>query len=341
MSDGQGQIRTGGVPIPTGKVSAAELAELIGAFSEVTTRLQGTHEQLHAEVARLTAELRQANEQLERSRRLAALGEMAAGIAHEVRNPLGSIRLYARMLKEDLQDRPAERHTVGKIDRAAQGLAGIVEDLLMFAREFKIRREPVPVAELIGSALEACREGEVPGFDSVGVERAPGIAAWGTAALDIDRGLVVRALVNVIRNAVEAMVESGITPRRLLLDAAREQSQGASCILRVCDTGPGVPPEVIPRMFNPFFTTRQTGTGLGLAIVHRIMEAHGGQVCVRTLEGRQEGGHGRGGACVELRLPLAVAGDPGAGQEGLKPRIETTGYHTGAPTARGMAEVRA
>src|SRR5687767_8545993 len=95
-------------------MTPAELAGLMSAFNEVTGRLQQTHETLQREVVRLRGELREANEQLERSRRLAALGEMAAGIAHEVRNPLGSIGLYARMLEQDLSDRPAERATAVK-----------------------------------------------------------------------------------------------------------------------------------------------------------------------------------------------------------------------------------
>lgn len=311
-----------------GKVSPTDLAELIGAFNEVTARLQGTHEQLHAQVACLSAELRSANEQLERSRRLAALGEMAAGIAHEVRNPLGSIRLYARMLDEDLEDRPAERETVGKIDRAAKGLAGIVEDMLMFAREFKIRREPTSPAGLFNAAVEACREDLVPGLESVGIVRAPGTDE-SDVLLDADRGLVIRALVNVVRNAIEAMVESGCRHRRITLGHRCAAGEPSVCILTVADSGPGVPAEVIPRMFNPFFTTRQTGTGLGLAIVHRIVEAHGGRVSVRNMS--------EGGACVELRLPAVIA-DRNESTDG--PEFGSLKAITRADQ-RGIAEVRA
>lgn len=276
-----------------GKVSPADLAELIRSFNEVTDRLHLTHQQLHAEVARLTGELRHANEQLERSRRLAALGEMAAGIAHEVRNPLGSIRLYARMLQEDLHDRPQERHTVSKIDNAAVGLAAIVEDLLMFAREFKVRRDVVPVSEIFSCAVESCREDRIPGVDATQfVQVIDGPSPSEDLHLDVDRGLMVRALVNLVRNAVQAMHESGCSLRRVVLGASASQS---ASMLTIQDTGPGVPEHVAARMFNPFFTTRETGTGLGLAIVHRIVEAHGGQVCVRTAPG--------GGARVQILLP--------------------------------------
>src|SRR5438874_11415481 len=110
----------------------------MASFNEVTSKLERTHESLRLEVARLQDELRQANEQLERSRRLAALGQMAAGIAHEVRNPLGSIRLYASLLEQDLGDRPAEKEIAGKIAAAVQGLDGVVGDVLNFSRELKV-----------------------------------------------------------------------------------------------------------------------------------------------------------------------------------------------------------
>ncbi|MBL8963620.1 MAG: hypothetical protein KF787_09590 [Phycisphaeraceae bacterium] len=283
-----------------GRVSPADLAELIGEFNNVTARLHTTHQRLHAEVARLMDELRRANEQLERSRRLAALGEMAAGIAHEVRNPLGSIRLYARMLVEDLSDRPEERATVRKIDSAAVGLACVVEDMLMFAREFRVRCSPTRAEDLFESAIAACREEGLPGIEAVRFV----IVGEGEFA-GVDRALMTRALVNLVRNSVQAMDEAGSSVREVTLEAER------SCdgfVMRASDTGPGAPPEVTDRMFNPFFTTRQTGTGLGLAIVHRIVEAHGGQVTVRNAPA--------GGATVEIRVPdAAVVASLGAGDE--------------------------
>src|ERR1051326_2654322 len=139
-----------------GAVTPGELAELIGAFNEVTARLQGTHEALRREVARLQGELREANEQLQRSKRLAALGQMAAGIAHEVRNPLGSIRLYARMLEQDLADHPQERQTASKIAAAVHGLDGVVGDVLSFSREIRISAQAAEAGDLLDRALEAC-----------------------------------------------------------------------------------------------------------------------------------------------------------------------------------------
>ncbi len=271
-------------------VTPGDLAELMAAFNEVTARLEGTHESLRREVARLEAELREANEQLQRSRRLAALGEMAAGIAHEVRNPLGSIGLYAGMLEQDLADRPGERQTAVKIGAAVRGLDRVVGDVLSFAREVRVRRSPVEASSLFSAALEACAP-------------APGIRVarrdherTDATVLDVDTGLAIQALVNIIRNALQAMEEAPPPPRgvhTLTLDAP---CPAGWAVLSVGDTGPGVGRDVIDRMFNPFFTTRATGTGLGLAIVHRIVDAHGGRVAVRDHAPAR-------GATFELQFP--------------------------------------
>jgi len=307
-----------GEPSDRALISPGDLAELIACFSEVTTRLEATHDQLRGEVGRLNAELSRANEQLERSRRLAALGEMAAGIAHEVRNPLGSIRLYARMLDQDLADRPSERQTVRKIDTAACGLDAIVGDVLTFSREFSLRTAPCDAVDLITQSLEACCHDGVRGWRAAEIVRADILrtsrGATTVSEFHADRSLVQQALVNVIRNGFEAIDEAAARQpgfeHRLVIDTlARECSDAQGNlqrfhVLSVRDTGPGVSADVVARMFNPFFTTRSTGTGLGLAIVHRIVDAHGGRVAVID-NASVEGAHDddRRGTTVELLFP--------------------------------------
>ena len=299
-------------------IAPGDLADLVSSFSEVTARLEATHDQLRAEVARLNRELSEANQQIERSRRLAALGEMAAGIAHEVRNPLGSIRLYARMLDEDLADRPQEQSTVRKVAGAARALDGVVGDVLTFAREFRLRLEPCDAAELIERAVSSCAHDGVPGWGRV--ELACLAPSAGTVVFEADPSLAVQALVNVIRNAIEAANEgvpatgeAPAGPPRVVVDAfwrdSRESgaTSGKVAVVRVRDNGPGVSEEVIGRMFNPFFTTRSTGTGLGLAIVHRIVDAHAGRVTVRDNRSDPERqGEELQGATVELVFPGVV-----------------------------------
>ncbi len=262
----------------------AELVEIIRAYNDVTDRLQQNHEVLNAEVARLQRELASANAALQRSRRLAALGEMAAGIAHEVRNPLASIQLYTNMLEEDLADRPPLQELASKIAAAVRGLNGIVGDVLTFARELKLRC-------VEGSAADALRRAA----DAVVAQRHD-------AAIDVrfegedrlirhDPELLHQALVNLVRNAAEAMPDGGT----ITLGIAPVEGDAESARLIVRDTGPGISDEAIDRIFNPFFTTRATGTGLGLAIVHRIVDAHGGSIAVHNDVG--------GGAVFVLTLP--------------------------------------
>lgn len=287
----------------------------MSAVNEVTARLQASHEALRGEVTRLTRELGEANAQVERSRRLAALGEMAAGIAHEVRNPLGSIRLYAGMLEQDLPGASEEHRIASRISGAVRVVEGIVGDVLTFAKEFKLRPAEISVPEAFDRALEACRHDGVAGWrgvDVVRLDRADGALG----CIYADANLLQQALVNLVRNAFEAMAESPGGTHRLTLDARTRRVAGADGRVRphgvivVTDTGPGVSPDVVARMFNPFFTTRGQGTGLGLSIVHRIIDAHAGRITVRN---NSEAGGGPG-ACAEIALPLDDAGTEPAGE---------------------------
>lgn len=292
-------------------LSPADLAELLASFNDITARLTSTHENLRGEVERLTRELTEANEQLERARRLAALGEMAAGIAHEVRNPLGSIRLYARMLTQDLADQPGPCTIAEKIGRAAAGLEGVVGDVLAFSREFKARPETILAGDLFDAVLEGVRHDGTPGWRDVEF-----IREGDDVELYADAGLLRQAMVNLARNAVEAVRET-TGARRVVLHAARPRGRRDEAVLCVRDTGPGIPGDVLARMFNPFFTTRASGTGLGLAIVHRIVDAHGGRVIARNAGGGAEftihlplkDGRARRGGGVHITIPSKACKD--------------------------------
>ncbi len=284
-----------------------DLAGIIRAYTEVTDKLQHSHEALHEEVARLQRELTGANAQLQRSKRLTALGEMAAGIAHEVRNPLGAIQLYAEMIVEDVQavaqgrravDALAEPvETAGKIAAAVRGLNAIVGDVLSFAREIRPRLREVEVSLLLDRVVSL----HAPAIAAAKValvredHRQPALVAC------VDPDLIVQALLNLVRNAVDAMMIAGGTVgggadevRQLTLDARHDESQ---LVLIVRDNGPGIAEQDIDRIFNPFFTTRSTGTGLGLPIVHRIVDVHGGTISV----------YNDSGAVFEMRLPAVPA----------------------------------
>lgn len=334
-------------PSAAARLGEHDLAELLSAFNDATQKLHATHESLRAEVARLQAELTSANEQLERSRRLAALGEMAAGIAHEVRNPLGCIRLYARMLVDDLGDRPSERGIAEKIASATRGLDAVVTDVLAFARELRLRPEPISAWTLIDKAVDEALladAGETGTYPAVRVVRES--TGHASDAIACDHALMHRALVNIVRNAVQAMREAatadptrqcvlGLATRRVQLpDAARPLAPDAEYLaIVVRDTGPGIPTSVMERMFNPFFTTRAAGTGLGLAIVHRILDAHGGRILVSNAAPSDDTDTLGSGAVVELLLPAHRHIDliepkhglaSSQGQDGLRPHLTTT-----------------
>lgn len=273
-----------------------DMAQIIHAYNEVTLKLERSHEALNAEVQRLSRELASANAALQRSRRLAALGEMAAGIAHEIRNPLAAIQLDTQSLAADLAEHD-DALLVQHISEAVRGLDAIVTDVLTFAREMEVRRVEAAAADVFENAVEALR----PVIDEAGIRvRLEGDVD--EVVVPHDRDLLHRALVNLIRNAAEAMNRGGT-----LTLGAEKDAQVVRLIVR--DTGPGINADAIDRIFNPFFTTRPTGTGLGLAIVHRILDAHGGSIAV----------HNDGGAVFTLSLPVA-SGEPSSDDEESQPQ---------------------
>ena len=277
-----------------------DFAEFMRAFNEATARLQETHAALAAQVERLQGELAEANERLRRSRSLAALGEMAAGIAHEIRNPLGAIALNAEMLASDVEGNPQAVSSVEKILRAARRLDRIVGDVLSFARDTRINAVPTSAREILELAASDCEA--LLEREDVDLR----IDVDGDCRLVADGPLVAQAVSNLIRNAAQAM--RGMPVREVSLSAREARLRTADgarrgfIVLAVEDTGPGIPADARERIFNPFFTTREEGTGLGLAIVHRIVDAHGGMTACADAT-RSAAGRGTG-ARLELSLPL-------------------------------------
>ncbi|MBQ71306.1 MAG: hypothetical protein CMJ67_00200 [Planctomycetaceae bacterium] len=283
----------------SGGIDAAEFAELVRAFNEVTARLESTHGSLRREVASLKDELAEAQARLRRSRQLAALGEMAAGIAHEIRNPLGAIGLTLEALTEDLVDRPEQLELCGRVTRAVTRLDSIVGDVLAFARDTRVRPVSAAVAGPIIAAVAASEDlVDRHGID-VDLDLDEEVVA------EMDGALLEQAILNVTRNACEAMA-SHDRPRRLMVGLRsrdlRDPDAGVieHAVIEIVDTGPGIPDDVRRRMFNPFFTTRAEGTGLGLAIVHRIIDAHGGRMDVES---------SADGTVMRFSLPLAFRGE--------------------------------
>ena len=260
-----------------------DLHELLQMYNTVTQRLQVSHERLEGEVVRLREQLEEKNRELELKKRLAALGEMAAGIAHEIRNPLGGIQLYATTLLAELSDRPAAADLVKKISSGVKGLNSLVGDMLAFTRDLQLERRDEDLGEIVMTTLELA----TPAL----VEQDVKVRVHGSVSgkrLSVDRRLLERVLLNLVLNAAEAIGEEYTHGRQGQPHDGqmeiRATHTGGKTEIVIEDNGPGIPAECVEKIFDPFFTTKHTGTGLGLAIVHRIIEAHGGRI---TAENRQ------------------------------------------------------
>lgn len=232
----------------------------------------------HILLFRDMTEIRRLEEEVARSRRLASLGNLAAGVAHEIRNPLSSIKGFATWFRERHQDNPEERETADVMIREVDRLNRVITQLLEFARPLTMHRIPTPLQAVIRHALKMV-EGEAQGKRIVvETDLSPEV---GEIPLDADR--MTQVLLNLFQNAIGAMEGGGFL--RISLDR-RDERDGKGVRITVADTGVGIPKEDLPRVFDPYFTTRPSGTGLGLAIVHKIVEAHGGEVRLESEPGR-------------------------------------------------------
>lgn len=265
-----------------------ELIAIINKYNDVTERLKHSHELLGREVTRLREELDEKNKELARRERLAGLGEMAAGVAHEIRNPLGGIGLYASLLERDLENMPDQLDITRRIGDGVRNLESIVGDILAFAGGAEPNRQPARLADLMDRALTQCARQVEAQNAEVDVD-----LRLTQIELSCDAGQIERALVNLISNALDAAGKGG----RIWIRSGETGLNDNRAAIVIEDNGPGIEQDKLHRVFDPFFTTKDNGTGLGLAIVHRIAEAHGGLVAA----GHRKGG----GAAFVMFLPRA------------------------------------
>jgi signal transduction histidine kinase len=232
-------------------------------------------------IAPLRTKLVQSQTLLEAQEKLATLGTLAAGIAHEIRNPLTSLKARLYTLEKHLQTVPAARKDTDIITAEISRLERIVQDVLGFARPSDPRIEPLSVQSVF-TELQGLMS---PTLENRGVELA--IESSPQLQIHADRGHIKQVLINLVNNAADAIDGPGLI---VLRARAARATLGARevdvVILEVSDSGKGIPPEVEKRLFDPFFTTKDTGTGLGLKIAARIIEKHGGRLQYRTQPGR-------------------------------------------------------
>ncbi|MCA9259841.1 MAG: hypothetical protein KDA61_11605 [Planctomycetales bacterium] len=255
---------------------------ILAAWNDATLRLQQTHEALQGEVARLSTELEAKNRELDRQRRLADIGRMAAHVAHEVRNSLMPVTLYLSLLRRRLSRDQGSLEILGKVEAGFTALDATVNDLLNFTSHREPQRSTFLVRDLVDELCEAIQ----PQLDAQGIELSidvpPDVLAFA------DREMFRRAVLNLALNSLDAMPHGG--------DLVITSFDGPTGFeLEVADSGPGLSQEQLARMFDPFFTTKATGTGLGLAIVQRIVESHGGRLTALNCPD--------GGAALTIELP--------------------------------------
>jgi PAS domain S-box-containing protein len=225
-------------------------------------------------------EVKRLQEQVELRERLTALGEMSAGIAHELRNPMAVISGYLTLLSK--KSDPTGQETIRSITNEINGMNRIIGDLLTFARPAALNRVKVPLREMITGCLAAVLQAK--GENS----RIETIVKLAEVEVSVDEVLMRQAFSNILQNAVEAMPDGGA----LTIEA--QTNRDLKIVIR--DTGTGIPSDKLKKIFLPFYTLKDTGVGMGLALVHKIVTSHGGRIDVASTVGK--------GTVFSVVLPL-------------------------------------
>lgn len=216
-------------------------------------------------------ELRNLRERLVKAERMAALGEVAARVAHEIRNPLVSLGGFARRLRNKLDGNLQEY--AGIIEKEVERLERILNEILSFVKETKIVKETVDSYKLLDGIIALIRtEIDEKGITLINEYQEP-------FEINVDSNRIREAILNILTNAVHAVNSNGTI-------SVKTYVEDNTCVIEIKDTGAGITHEDLPFIFDPFFTTKKTGTGLGLTIAHRIIEDHGGSIEVESKEGK-------------------------------------------------------
>ncbi|MGH9438358.1 MAG: two-component system sensor histidine kinase NtrB [Terriglobia bacterium] len=267
------------------------VALVINRFVTENRRQAVRYQRLAETLAETNRQLKQAQADARRSERLAALGQLSAGLAHEIRNPLGVIRGSAEMLNQRLARTDAlTAELAGYISSEVERLNSLVGRFLDFARPLQLKLETQDIIPVIENSLRSVQEARPE--QRVTVEKQ---YAEKLPRVPLDAELCERVFANIFSNAYEVMPEGGRL--RISVDASPQDSQQGVTV-EIEDTGPGVPAGQREHIFNPFFTTKKSGLGLGLSIVSKIVDDHHGRVELASEPGK--------GACFRLFFPAEL-----------------------------------
>ena len=268
--------------------SEDELGDLAASFNKMTAELAGEQGRIEEEVRRKTAELERIHKTLLRSEKMASIGKLAATVAHEINNPLFGILTYARLVLREIQRRdiPAREELVEQlqtIERESKRCGELVKNLLTFSRQAPSHREANSLNTIVHRAALLVQHK----LSMQNVELVEALAD-DLPPVDCDANQIQQVVLVLMVNGAEAMPKGGRLEVSTQFDAAPAgKEEGSRVMVRVKDTGCGIPEDVLPHIFDPFFTTKedQNRTGLGLAVAHSIVEQHAGEISVCSTPG--------------------------------------------------------
>jgi two-component system sensor histidine kinase HydH len=239
-------------------------------------------------------EIRELQEEVRRSERLASLGTLASGVAHEIRNPLSSIKGFAQYFQEKFQEGSEDKSFAAVMIQEVDRLNRVITQLLDLARPRELWLHPYPLSRMLEHPLKLIQ----PDLEKKGIRIVLGPMREDMVQVDPDQ--ITQALLNLFLNAMESMSAGGDLRVKTVLN---EEKGGVE--IWISDTGPGIAREELSRIFDPFFSTKKKGTGLGLAITAKIIEAHRGEISVESERGK--------GATFKIFLPVKRAESGGKG----------------------------
>ena len=262
-----------------------EIGALYADFKHMATQLEDRHARLQTRVGLTEAELRKVEAKLKgtmeaaaRSERLAALGRLASGVAHEIRTPLTSLKLFLQSVQDEIAISPEQSEDYQIAMRQVGRIETTINHFLNFARPQEPVLETLDFVELVHNALEVVQPRANQQEVEVHAQIAPELPS-----VEGDVRQLGEVLVNLLVNALEAMPDGGQLRISVTAETAPPGSEAYSCVrIDVSDTGPGIAEENQDRLFEPFFTTKARGSGLGLAIVRGTVERHGGTIHLHT-----------------------------------------------------------
>ena len=305
LIDGTHRVAGGDLEYRIPVHSDDELGDLAHSFNSMTAEVGGVQAKIEAEVRRKTAELERVHRTLLNSEKMASIGKLAATVAHEINNPLFGILTYARLvlrelLKHDFSERDELAEQLQTIERESKRCGELVKNLLTFSRQAPSNREPNDLNLVVHRAVLLVKHK----LEMQNIELVEELAE-DLPPVHCDANQIQQVILVLMVNAGEAMPKGG----RLVVTTGLNE-QGEQGVVRVKDTGSGIPPDVLPRIFDPFFTTKedQNRTGLGLAVAHSIVEQHAGEISVWSTPGA--------GTEFTILLPAAapVSAGPGTGK---------------------------